>query len=90
MKKWYWYSNIWCSSSSQSTRLQHYFTRQVKLNNLVDQFSRDSAVATQNLKLDVKSKLQLDKEFYSSCSSLQRGKEPAQKTEYDFEVTFIA
>jgi len=68
--------------------LQHLALNQVKLNGLVEQFARDSAVATQDLKSEVKSKLQVDKEFYASCSSLQRGKEPSKAAEYSFDLTY--
>jgi len=55
----------------------------------VEQFARASAVAVEDLKSEVKSKLQLDNEYRASCSSLQRGNEPTKKAVYDFAVSFL-
>jgi len=68
--------------------IQHLALNQVKLNSLVEQFARASAVAVEDLKSEVKSKLQLDNEFRASCSSLQRGNEPTKKAVYDFALNY--
>ncbi|XP_063687057.1 uncharacterized protein LOC134820549 isoform X2 [Bolinopsis microptera] len=68
--------------------IQHLALNQVKLNSLVEQFARASAVSVEDLKSEVKSKLQLDNEFRASCSSLQRGKEPTKKAVYDFALNY--
>ena len=68
-------------------QLMTQLTLQIKLNSLVEQFSREAKTALDNLKSEVKSKLRVDKDFYSSCSNLKRGTEPAQQAAYSFNVS---
>jgi len=68
--------------------LQYLTQNQEKLNKLVEQYSRESDVATRSLKSLVKSKLKTDKDFYASCSSLQRGKEPPKTPSYSFALDY--
>lgn len=53
--------------------LQHMATYQLQMNELVRKFSSEREAAISSLKADIKSKLQVDQEFYTSCSGLQKG-----------------
>ena len=63
---------------------QKNFPFQLQMNELVRKFAAERDAAISNLKSDIKSKLQTDREFYNSCNALQKGSSQGRSAVYEY------
>lgn len=68
--------------------LQYLAQYQLQMNELVKQFSVERETEIENLKSEVQKKLQIDREFYVSCSGLNKGDPAARSTPYNSALEY--